>query len=417
MRVRTRALAVAAGLVALSILAPDAPAQDGGAIQLGPRPFYLVNNMEESELKTALQRCAAGPFARTDFSIGHRGAPLQFPEHTRESYEAAARMGAGILECDVTFTKDKELVCRHSQCDLHTTTNILAVPELAAKCTEPFTPADPQAGTPASAKCCTSDITLAEFKTLKGKMDASDPDATTVEEYLGGTADWRTDLYTPGTLMSHAESIELFSGLGAKFTPELKAPEVEMPYEGDYTQEHYAQQLIDEYKAAGVDPQDVFAQSFNRDDVLYWIENEPEFGAQAVYLDDRYEAELALDPNDPATWSPDMATLADQGVKIIAPPMWMLVTLDENGEIVPSAYAKAAKEAGLGIITWTLERSGPLDEGGGWYYQSVSDAIDDVGDMLELLDVLAKEVGILGIFSDWPATVTYYANCMGLDQE
>lgn len=25
----------------------------------------------------------------------------------------------------VTFTKDKELVCRHAQCDLHTTTNIL----------------------------------------------------------------------------------------------------------------------------------------------------------------------------------------------------------------------------------------------------------------------------------------------------
>jgi glycerophosphoryl diester phosphodiesterase len=28
--------------------------------------------------------------------------------------------------------------------------------------------------------------------------------------------------------------------------------------------------------------------------------------------------------------------------------------------------------------------------------------------------VLARKVGILGIFSDWPATVTYYANCMGL---
>ncbi len=25
----------------------------------------------------------------------------------------------------VTFTKDRELVCRHAQCDLHTTTNIL----------------------------------------------------------------------------------------------------------------------------------------------------------------------------------------------------------------------------------------------------------------------------------------------------
>ena len=53
-----------------------------------------------------LPACAEGPFKRTDFSIGHRGAALQFPEHTRESYEAAARMGAGIVECDVTFTKD-----------------------------------------------------------------------------------------------------------------------------------------------------------------------------------------------------------------------------------------------------------------------------------------------------------------------
>jgi glycerophosphoryl diester phosphodiesterase len=93
----------------------------------------------------------------------------------------------------------------------------------------------------------------------------------------------------------------------------------------------------------------------------------------------------------------------------------MLVTLDESGAMVPSAYAKAAKDAGLDIITWTLERSGPLDAGGGWYYQSIGDAIERDGDMLELLDVLAKEVGIRGIFSDWPATVTYYANCMGLE--
>jgi len=27
---------------------------------------------------------------------------------------------------------------------------------------------------------------------------------------------------------------------------------------------------------------------------------------------------------------------------------------------------------------------------------------------------LARQVGILGIFSDWAGTVTYYANCMGL---
>ena len=408
------ALMVTVALAPLLTTAPRSLAAEASGVHLGPRPLYLVDNMDKSDLQETLRQCAAKSFERTDFSIGHRGAPLQFPEHTEESYRAAARMGAGILECDVTFTKDKELVCRHSQCDLHTTTNILAVPELAAKCTQPFTPADPQAGTEASARCCTSDITLAEFKMLAGKMDASDPAATTVEEYLGGTADWRTDLYSPGTLLSHAESIGLFASLGVKFMPELKAPSVAMPFDGDYTQAEYAQQLIDEYEATGVDPKDVFAQSFNLDDVRYWIGNEPEFGAQAVYLDGRYDG-WGFDHADPSTWSPTMAQLAAEGVKIIAPPMWMLVDLNDDNEIVPSTYAAAAKAAGLDIITWTLERSGRLDEGGGWYYQTIADAIDNDGDMLVLLDVLAKQVGIRGIFSDWPATVTYYANCMGLE--
>ena len=31
---------------------------------------------------------------------------------------------------------------------------------------------------------------------------------------------------------------------------------------------------------------------------------------------------------------------------------------------------------------------------------------------MTVLDVFGQ-VGIRGIFSDWPATVTYYANCMG----
>ncbi len=383
-------------------------------VHLGPRPFYLVDNMESSELKSKLLSCQSGPFEKTNFSIGHRGAAMQFPEHTRESYMAAAQMGAGIVECDVTFTKDRELVCRHSQCDLHTTTNILAFPELAAKCTQPFAPANPVAGTPASAQCCTSDITLAEFKTLCGKMDASDPTATTVEDYLGGTADWRTDLYaTCGTLMTHAESIELFTDLDVGMTPELKVPSVPMPYEGDYTQEQYAQQMIDEYKAAGVDASRVWAQSFSLANVRYWIENEPTFGNQAVYLDDRYDTLDGFDPSDPETFSPTMDELVADGVKIVAPPTWVLVTL-EAGQIVPSAYAKAAKTAELGIITWTLERSGPLKGTTDFYYQSVAGAIERDGDMMVLLDVLAQDVGILGIFSDWAATVTYYANCMGL---
>jgi glycerophosphoryl diester phosphodiesterase len=382
------------------------------SVQLGPRPFHLVRDMDEGPLKDRLLACQSGPFERSGWSIGHRGAPLQFPEHTREGYIAAAGMGAGILECDVTFTKDRELVCRHAQDDLHTTTNILAT-DLAANCTAPFTPATGSAR--ASAECRASDVTLAEFRTLRGKMDAANASASSPEAYMDGTASWRTDLYaTNGTLMTHAESIALFKDLGVKFTPELKAPVVPMPYEGDYTQAMYAQQMIDEYKAAGVDPADVFAQSFDLADVLYWIENEPEFGRQAVYLDGRDTTVPGFDPMDAATWDHSMVELKAMGVNFIAPPIWMLLTV-ADGEIVPSTYAVEARAAGLNIIAWTAERSGALAGGGGWYFQSVRDAIDNDGDVFSVMNVLHEQVGVTGLFSDWPATTTYYANCFGLE--
>ncbi|MDO6483336.1 glycerophosphodiester phosphodiesterase family protein [Shimia thalassica] len=394
-----------------AVLASAATFAFAETIQVGPRPAYLIDRMPDGALKDQLAACESGPFKRTDFSIGHRGAPLQFPEHTVESNRAAALMGAGILECDVTFTKDKELVCRHAQNDLHTTTNILAT-DLAETCVTPFTAANGDAK--AKAECRTSEITLADFRTLRGKMDAANKSATTVEAYLDGTAGWRTDLYSieDGTLMTHAESIALFKDLGAKFTPELKSPAVEMPFDG-FTQEMYAQKMIDEYKAAGIPAKDVFAQSFNLDDVLYWIKNEPEFGKQAVFLDGRYNVE-SFDYMRPETFSPSMQDLADQGVNFIAPPMWMLVTA-EGDKIVASPYAKAAKDAGLKIVTWTLERSGPLTTGGGWYFQSVKDTIDTDADYFTMLHALHTEVGIEGIFSDWPATVTYYASCMNLN--
>ena len=402
---KKRLLAAGLGLAVLS------PAPGWAAeVELGPRPYYLIDRMAPGPLKDKLRSCASMTFERKDFSIGHRGAPLQFPEHTVESNRAAARMGAGILECDVTFTKDLALVCRHAQNDLHRTTNILKTP-LASACTAPFVPAS--GARKATAECRTSDIALAEFRTLRGKMDAADRSATTVDAYMDGTAAFRTDLYSgeAGTLMTHAESIALFRSLGAKFMPELKAPAVEMPFNG-FSQADYAQKLIDEYKAAGIPASDVFPQSFNLEDVLYWIEREPEFGKQAVYLDASYRRR-SFDPNDPATFQPSMQQLADMGVRYIAPPMWMLVAVD-GGRIVPSAYAKAAGEAELRIFAWTLERSGPLAGGGGWYYRSIRDVTDSDATTFELLHVLAQDVGIEGIFSDWPATVTYYANCMGL---
>lgn len=379
------------------------------AVQIGPRPYYLIENMADSPLKQKLQQCVGGPFKRSSLSIGHRGAALMFPEHTRQSYEAAAQMGAGTIECDVTFTKDRQLVCRHDQCDLHTTTDILGRPELAAKCSQPFSPADAASGKKASAKCCTSDITLSEFKSLCGKMDAANTAATTVADYMNGTAKWRTDLYaTCGSVMTHAESIALIGGLGANFTPELKTPVVAMPFEGTYSQADFIKQAVAEYRAAGVSPDKVFMQSFLYDDILYLIKNEPEFAKQAVFLDESVETKEGYDAAVKR-----IPQLVKDGVKIYAPPLFALVAVGPNNTIVPSSLAIAAKEAGLKLITWSLERSGPLASGGGWYYLSINNITKRDGDMYELVHVLANDVGVLGIFSDWPATVTYYANCMG----
>lgn len=105
-------------------------------------------------------------------------------------------------------------------------------PCLGAKCEVPFTPADLEAGTLDPARCCTSDIALAEYK---GKKDASVSSTTTVEEYLGDKSSWRHDEYLYGcpTLVSHAESIDLIDGSDHGFTPELKS----------YTQSNIAAQL------------------------------------------------------------------------------------------------------------------------------------------------------------------------------
>jgi glycerophosphoryl diester phosphodiesterase len=417
--------ALIAVVVSIGPAAADRDKNRTENVQVGPRPFYLVDQMTGGHLKRTLEQCKQGPFARTQFSIGHRGAALQFPEHTLESYEAAVYMGAGIVECDVTFTKDGQLVCRHAQCDLATTTDILTTP-LASTCAVPFTPAN--GSTPAKATCCTSDLSLAQFKTLKGKMDSFNPAAKTPEEFQGGVAGFRTNLYATGaTLMTHRESIALLDRHGVNFTPELKAAEgkpeaVNQVFPGG--QAEYAQRMINDYKEMGIKPKRVFPQSFNPADVLYWVQNEPAFGKQAVWLESRDANVNPADPDDPGLISgPTLQQIAADGVKIVAPPLWYLVKA-QGDEIVPSKYAQKAKTAKLDIITWTLERSGRIAEdviqgGNNYYFQSTdgshgSQAIFNDGDYMTTLDVLAKKVGIIGIFSDWPGTVTYYANCMGL---
>ena len=101
--------------------------------------------------------------------------------------------------------------------------------------------------------------------------------------------------------------------------------------------------------------------------------------------------------------------------------MFALLAVNSSNEIVPSQYALDIKALGFDIITWTFERA-DLRKGAakaGFYYlfDPQGKAVRKDSDMYKALDVLARQVGIIGIFSDRAATVTYYANGMGLRKE
>ena len=414
---------------AVPVGTPSREAATSGAIQVGPRPHYLVDGMDAGALRDRLLACADQPVRRTRFSIAHRGAPLQFPEHTRESYVAGARMGAGIVECDVTFTRDGTLVCRHAQDDLHTTTDILTT-ALARSCAVPFTPAvrDAAGGLakPATARCLASDITIDEFRRLRGKMDGHDPGATTPLQFQRGTAAFRTDLYAGrGTLMTFRDSIRLNRSLGVRHTPELKAGDPAAITAVFGSQERYAQRLVDELKAEGVRPEDAYPQSFDARDVLYWVRH-TDYGERAVFLVDVDPRRRDIALQD--TTGKSLVTRAGQlaffrelraaGVRIVAPSIPALLAV-EGGRVVPSSLARELRAMGFDLIAWSFERSdlraGAATAGSYYAFDPGGVAIRKDSDLYVALDVLAREVRVIGVFSDWPATVSYYASCMGLE--
>jgi glycerophosphoryl diester phosphodiesterase len=233
--------------------------------------------------------------------------------------------------------------------------------------------------------------------------------------------------------MTLRDSIRLNASQGVKHTPELKESVVD-PGLGHKRiddvfkvptsrtpQQNYAQAFADVLADEVVKPRDAFPQSFNVEDILYWIDNS-RYGGQAVYLLDYNTAPvndvIIQKPYDAMDRTAYFQMLKKRGVRIIAPAMPALLTVDASNNIVPSKLAKDLKAMGFDIITWTFERS-DLRQGAskaGFYYafDPTGAAIKKDSDMYKALDVLARDVRILGIFSDWPATVTYYANCMNL---
>ena len=178
-----------------------------------------------------------------------------------------------------------------------------------------------------------------------------------------------------------------------------------MPFDG-FTQQAYAQKMIDEYKAGGVPPRNVFPQSFDKNDVLYWIRREAGIrppgrlpGRRRTVADLPSYADLRL---------------RAQGIRIWAPPTFAL--LDVDAQTASSPHSGAQRQGGR-------SRHHHLDAGALGYSRrrqpTASTTRRSTGHQARgrhdrVLDVLAQDVGVLGIFSDWAAPGDVYANCMGL---
>ena len=147
----------------------------------------------------------------------------------------------------------------------------------------------------------------------------------------------------------------------------------------------------------------VYPQSFTFDDVALWLQY-PEVRDRVVYLDPR-----GRQP-DFMPSAANMKSLYDQGLRILAPPLPMLLQLDEQGQIVPTDYATLARQAKLDLIAWTFERGSILDPNN-FMWTRLQSALSHEADMLTALEILARSVGVRGVFSDWPETTTTYANC------
>ncbi len=128
--------------------------------------------------------------------------------------------------------------------------------------------------------------------------------------------------------------------------------------------------------------------------------------------------------------------LADIGVDVFSPPIRALVAASSTGDhsIVPSEAALSLQAMEVAIGSWSAERAGCADDAvpvavqpatagpcglaGGWYYDTLEgESTFQHLDVLRVLDVLFKPaaeggVGLVGIFSDFPATVSAYINCI-----
>jgi glycerophosphoryl diester phosphodiesterase len=327
---------------------------------------------------------AVGPAMAGKIVIAHRGASGYLPEHSLPAKAAAHAMGADYIEQDLVMTRDDQVVVLH---DLY----LDRVTDVARVYPDRRRP---------DGRYYAIDFDLAELKRLRLTAGVKRVGDETVPVYPGRFPPGRS-IFRISTLV---EEIELIQGMNhstgrvAGIYPEIKAPWFHRQAGKDISPA-----VLTVLKRYGYTKREdrIYLQCFDpRELRRLRTELLPAMGMDLKLVqligETRWQLTMVLEDGKTAPYDSDWMKRPEAMAKIaryadgVGPWINMLVHPESTpGNLQVSGLVEAAHAAGLEVHPYTLR----LDPG---QVPSYAADFDD------LLDIFFFQVGVDGVFSDFP---------------
>ncbi len=325
---------------------------------------------------TGCEQPDAGKVAAAEkIVVAHRGASGYLPEHTIAAKAMAYAQGADYIEQDLVMTKDDEVIVLHDVV-LDTVTNVATVHPDRAR---------------ADGRYYVIDFTLAEIRALQ-VFERLDRDKDPITAVFGSRFPVGDSTFRVHTL---AEELELIQGLNKStgksigVYPEIKKPRFHREHGKDISSA-----VLDVLKDYGYASREdnIFLQCFDPSELIL-IHNElmpdREMSLALIQLigDEKEYDRLATDES--------MRRIAEYAVGI-GPPLGRIVAPESSADSLQiSSLTEWAHSAGLKVHAYTFRN----DPG---YVPAYASSYD------ELLQIFLFDVGIDGVFTDFPDITVEY---------
>ena len=319
--------------------------------------------------------------------IAHRGASGYLPEHTLASKSMAYAMGADYIEQDLVMTKDDQIIVFHDLF-LDRVTNVTAVYPDRKR---------------ADGRYYVIDFTLDELKRLEISERYKTDQGKYIPKYPERYPLWKSSF----RMHTFAEEIELIQGLNKSMGKSVGIyPEIKAPWFHQKEGKDISKKVLEILKQYGYTTKKdlVYLQCFDPNEIKR-IRNE---------LFEELQIEIKL-------------------IQLIAKTEWQETMINHEGKMIPYDYSWMLQAGGMGKIAQYADGIGPwmgmiVDNRSIRYSLIVTDIVDDAhnagllvhpytfrmdsgyipnyaSDFDELLDIFYFQIGVDGVFTDFPDRV------------